>query len=94
VQELLVEPTAAVVTNCPYTVAKYCDGKLDQLRYIPSRNSTFASHVTDHLPVTFSLHKVLPNGNANKTQTIPEWTLDHPHFGDHFRVGWMKIRKN
>ena len=59
-----------------------------QLRYIPSRNSDFATHVTDHIPVALSLQKVMGNGNATKSKTIPDWTLNHPKFGDHFDSFW------
>jgi hypothetical protein len=88
IQELLVEASATAVTKVPYTVASYCNGQLDQLRLIPSRNSDFATHVTDHIPVALSLQKVMGNGNATKSKTIPDWTLNHPKFGDHFDSFW------
>ena len=88
-QELLVEQKTEAVGKAPYTVGSYCHGNLKNLTYIPHRNSNAATHVTDHVPVAFSLHKVRGNGNASKADTIPDWILDHPKFEEHFR-GYVK----
>ena len=94
-QELLVEQKTEAVGRAPYTVGAYCHGDLGKLDYIPHRNSNAATHVTDHVPVAFTLHKVRGNGNASKADTIPDWILDHPKFEEHFRsfmkVDWEKI---